>query len=40
MGMEVHEIARDVCTFFHQEAVMITCTPVLRFNVHDSLYEE
>ena len=37
---KVYEIARDVCTFFHQETVMITCTPVLRFNVHDSLYEE
>ena len=36
----VYEIARDVCTFFHQESVMITCTPVLRFNVHDDLYRQ
>ena len=29
----IHEIARDVCVFFHQESVMITCTRVLRLNV-------
>ncbi len=33
----VYEIARDVCTFFRQESVMITCTPVLHFNVRDDL---
>ena len=33
----VYEIARDLCVFFHQESVMITCTQVVRFNVHDSL---
>ncbi len=33
----VYEIARDVCTFFRQESVMITCSPVLCFNVHDDL---
>ena len=37
---KVYEIARDVCTFFHQESVMITCTPMLRFNVRDGLSEE
>ena len=37
---KVYEIARDVCTFFHQESVMITCTPMFRFNVRDGLSEE
>ena len=33
----VYEIARDICTFFRQETVMITLTPSIRFNIHDSL---
>lgn len=37
---KVYEIARDVCTFFHQESVMITCTPMFRFNVRDGLSED
>ena len=37
---KVYEIARDVCTFFHQESVMITCTPMFRFNVRDGPSEE
>ena len=37
---KAYEIARDVCTFFHQESVMITCTPMFRFNVRDGLSEE
>ena len=36
----VYEIAKDVCSFFNQESVMITCNPVLRFNVHDNLGAE
>ena len=31
----VYEIAKDLCTFFHQESVMITCNQVVRFNTHD-----
>ena len=31
----VYEIAKDVCTFFRQESVMITCAQVVRFNIHD-----
>ena len=34
---KVYEIARDLCTFFHQESVMITCGQIVRFNVHDDL---
>ena len=37
---KVYEIARDVCTFFNQESVMITATKVLTFNVHDPLPAE
>ena len=37
---KVYEIARDVCTFFHQESVMITCTPMFHFNLRDGLSEE
>ncbi len=33
----VYEIAKDICTFFHQESVMITCDQVIRFTVQDSL---
>ncbi len=36
----VYEIARDICTFFRQETVMITYTPVIRFNIHDDLASE
>lgn len=31
----VYKIAKEVCTAFHQESVMITGNAVLRFNVHD-----
>lgn len=31
----VYKIAKEVCTAFHQESVMITGNSVLRFNVHD-----
>jgi hypothetical protein len=31
------EIARDVCMFFRQEAVMVTRTPVTQFTVQNSL---
>ena len=31
----VYEIAKDVCSFFNQESVMVTCGPVHCFNVHD-----
>ena len=33
--MMVYKIAKEVCTAFHQESVMITGNSVLRFNVHD-----
>ena len=33
--MVVYKIAKEVCTAFHQESVMITGNSVLRFNVHD-----
>ena len=33
----VREIAKEMCTLFHQESVMITSNPVLRINVHDDL---
>ena len=33
--MVVYKIAKEVCTAFHQESVMITSNAVLRFNVHD-----
>ncbi len=36
-GKKIYEIARDLCTFFRRESVMITCTQVVRFNVHDNL---
>ena len=36
----VYEIARDICTFFRQETVMITLTPSIRFNIHDGLASE
>ena len=32
-----YAIARNVCSSFHQESVMITCATVLPFNVHDSV---
>ncbi len=32
-----YAIAKNVCSSFHQESVMITCATVLPFNVHDSL---
>ena len=31
----VYKIAKEVCTAFHQESVMITSNAVVRFNVHD-----
>lgn len=31
----VYRIAKDVCTLFNQESVMITGNSVLRFNVHE-----
>lgn len=33
--MVVYKIAKEVCTAFHQESVMITSNAVVRFNVHD-----
>ena len=33
----VHEIAKDLCTFFRQESVMITCVPIMSFDVRDQL---
>ena len=33
----IYEIARDVCTFFRQESVMVTSSQVFNFNVHDAL---
>lgn len=36
----VYEIAKDVCSFFNQESVMITCDTVLRYSVHDRLSAE
>ena len=33
----VHEIAKDVCTFFRQESVMITSNPVHSFSVRENL---
>ncbi|MBQ6389525.1 MAG: hypothetical protein IJH90_07840 [Mogibacterium sp.] len=33
----VYEIARDLCTFFRQESVMITCAPVLSYSIRDDL---
>ena len=32
-----YAIARNVCSSFHQESVMITCATVLPFNVHDAV---
>ncbi len=31
----VYKIAKEVCTAFHQESVMITSNAVVRFNVHN-----
>ena len=31
----VYKFAKEVCTAFHQESVMITSNAVVRFNVHD-----
>ena len=33
----VYNIARDLCTFFRQESVMLICSPVVNFNIRDSL---
>ncbi len=34
----VYAIAKDVCVFFHQESVMVTCTSSICLNIHD--YQE
>ena len=31
----VYEVAKELCTVFHQESVMITCEQVIRFSIHD-----
>ena len=31
----VYQIAKEVCTLFNQETVLLTCTPVHCFSVHD-----
>ena len=36
----VYEIASDVCTFFHQESVMITCNQIVHFDVRNPLDSE
>ena len=36
----VSEIARDVCTFFRQESVLITCGQIVPFSVRDGLAQE
>ena len=32
----VYKIAKELCTLFHQESVMITANSVLQFNLHDN----
>ena len=36
----VYMIAKDLCTLFHQETVMITGTSVRRFNIRDYSSDE
>jgi hypothetical protein len=31
----VYKIARDVCSIFHQESVMLTCNKVVCFDIRD-----
>ena len=37
---KVHEIAKDLCAFFHQESVLITADSVRTFSVSEQLTED
>ncbi len=36
----IAEIAKDLCTFFHQESVMVSSSEAEVYFVHDSLHHE